>query len=138
MSYDMPAHSQSDLYKRRTCSARSTAARARRSRIDRLDRVARFLDSRYRVPVLSIPVGWDPILGLIPGVGALVTLAPAVAMIYEAHQIGARRRARWRMAANTVLDMAIGLIPVIGDVGDVFFKSHRRNIAILKAEVARL
>lgn len=38
--------------------------RVRHDRIEQLDRLSRFLDSRYRLPVLNVPVGWDSILGL--------------------------------------------------------------------------
>lgn len=111
---------------------------ARRDRVARLDRLATQLDTKFRLPVLNIPVGWDSILGLIPGVGDVATALPGVAMIYEASLMGARKRAQLRMAANTGVDLAIGAIPLVGDVFDLFFKSHRKNIRILKDELARI
>lgn len=111
---------------------------ARRDRVARLDRLATQLDTKFRLPVLNIPVGWDSILGLIPGVGDAATALPGVAMIYEANRMGARKRAQVRMAANTGIDLAIGTIPLVGDAFDLFFKSHRRNIRILKDELARI
>ena len=96
------------------------------------------LDSQLRIPGLGLRVGWDAILGLIPGVGALVTLAPGVAMIAEGRRLGARKAVLARMAGNTLLDMGLGSVPVVGDIFDLFFKSHRRNIALLKKEAARL
>lgn len=117
---------------------RATAAerRARRDRVARLDRLATRLDARYRV--FGIPVGWDSILGLIPGVGDLVTALPGAAMIYEAQRMGARRRAIARIAVNTGVDLAVGAIPLVGDIFDVAFKSHRRNSEILQDELARI
>ncbi|APX10525.1 DUF4112 domain-containing protein [Tateyamaria omphalii] len=109
---------------------------ARRNRVARLDRLATKLDARFRV--LGIPVGWDSILGLIPGVGDIATALPGAAMFYEARRIGARRRACTRIAINTGIDMAVGAIPIVGDLFDIAFKSHRRNIEVLKAELARI
>lgn len=116
--------------------AADTAAHARRARIARLDRLADSLDTRFRV--FGVPVGWDSILGLIPGVGDVVTAGPGVIMFYEASRMGARKRDMARIAANTGIDMLVGGIPILGDAFDVVFKSHRRNIEILKAELARV
>lgn len=110
----------------------------RRARIDRLDRLSHSLDSRFRVPGLGIRVGWDSILGLIPGLGDLVTAGPGAVMLYEGRRIGARKRALARIGANTGIDMVLGGVPVLGDAFDLFFKSHRRNIAILKRELAQI
>ncbi|WP_299046441.1 DUF4112 domain-containing protein [uncultured Tateyamaria sp.] len=116
-------------------AATTQARAARRDRVARLDRLATALDARFRV--FGIPVGWDSILGLIPGVGDVATALPGAAMFYEARRMGARRRARTRIAINTGIDLAVGAIPLVGDLFDLAFKSHRRNIEILKAELAR-
>ncbi|WP_274424500.1 DUF4112 domain-containing protein [Chelativorans sp. YIM 93263] len=111
-------------------------ARSRRARIARLDRLAHSLDAKFRV--FGVPVGWDSILGLIPGVGDVVTAGPGVIMFYEATRMGARKRAMVLIASNTGIDMLLGGIPILGDAFDVVFKSHRRNIEILKRELARI
>lgn len=119
-AHDMPAGSRTETY----------------ARLDRLDRLADTLDSRFSL--FGLRFGWDSILGLIPGVGDVVTVAPAIYTISEAARMGARRRVLSRMALNTGTDFVIGGIPLLGDAFDVFFKSNRRNIALLKAEMARL
>ncbi|WP_375176009.1 DUF4112 domain-containing protein [Pseudooceanicola sp.] len=101
----------------------------------RLERMAGLLDTKFRIAGLRF--GWDSILGLIPGVGDLVTAVPGIYTIYEAAQLGARRRVLGRMALNTGVDFVIGGIPLIGDAFDLFFKSHRRNVDLLKREIAR-
>ena len=119
-----------------TSSPAADVVRARRARIARLDWLAERLDARFRV--FGYPVGWDSILGLIPGVGDVVTAVPGLIMFYEARRMGARKRAMGRIAINTGIDMLVGGIPVLGDAFDVVFKSHRRNIAILKRELAHV
>ncbi|WP_103762817.1 DUF4112 domain-containing protein [Roseovarius confluentis] len=105
------------------------------ARLARLDRLANTLDSKFRIPLLGIPVGWDSILGLIPGVGDLVPLGPGAWIIVEGHRMGARKRVLGRMALNTGVDTVIGGIPLIGDAFDLFFKSHRRNVALLRRDL---
>lgn len=105
------------------------------ARLARLDRLANTLDSKFRIPLLGIPVGWDSILGLIPGVGDLITLGPGAWIIVEGHRMGARKRVLGRMALNTGVDTVIGGIPLIGDAFDLFFKSHRRNVALLRRDL---
>lgn len=103
-------------------------------RLHRFSKMADALDSRFRIPGTSIRFGWDSILGLVPGRGALVTVAPAAIQIAEGYRMGARKRTLARMGTNTALDLIIGGVPLIGDVFDVFFKSNKRNLALLHKE----
>lgn len=119
-------------------AAEPTTTSARRDRVARLGRLADKLDTRFRIPGLGLRVGWDSILGLIPGVGDVATAVPGALMIYEAGRMGARRRAMARIGWNTGVDMVIGGIPLFGDVFDAFFKSHRKNFKILQAELDRI
>jgi len=104
-------------------------------RLARLDRLADRLDDNFRV--LGIRFGWDSILGLIPGVGDVAAAAPGVYIITEAARMGAGRSVLARMGLNSAIDFVIGGVPLLGDIFDVAFKSNRRNIALLKRDVAR-
>ncbi|UWR18001.1 MULTISPECIES: DUF4112 domain-containing protein [Sulfitobacter] len=99
--------------------------------LDRLRGLARTMDSALRVPVLGIRLGWDSILGLIPGVGDVLALAPAGYILKEAHRMGASRSVLARMGANVGIDLAIGAIPLIGDIFDVGWKANIRNVDLL-------
>ncbi|OCW59509.1 DUF4112 domain-containing protein [Hoeflea olei] len=98
----------------------------------RLDRLARALDSQFRLPGTSLRLGFDTIVGLVPGIGDILTTAPATFIIWRAHRMGLGKHHLIRMLANTGLDFAIGSVPVIGDLFDAGFKSNLRNIAILR------
>lgn len=106
-------------------------------RMARLERTARLLDTRFRLPLIGVRVGWDSILGLVPGVGDLATTLPAGWMMIEGYRMGARKRTLARMGANAVVDLVIGGIPLIGDLFDIAFKSHTRNLALLQADMQR-
>ena len=103
----------------------------------RLERVAGLLDTRFRLPVIGLRVGWDSILGLIPGLGDAVTTVPAGWMIWHGYQMGARKRTLARMGINAGIDLVVGGIPLVGDLFDVAFKSHKKNLALLKNDMQR-
>lgn len=107
-----------------------------RAEIERLDRLADLLDSRFRVPVVGWRFGLDAVVGLIPGVGDVAALGPAAYLVYRAHRLGADRRTVGRMALNAGVDFAVGGIPLVGDVFDAAFKANRRNIELLKRDLA--
>ena len=99
-----------------------------------LELYERWLDSNFRVPGTSFRFGFDGILGLIPGVGDVTSAGISLVFIADAIKCGARKRTLLRMATNLGLDMAIGLVPVAGDLLDFAFKSNTKNLRILKRE----
>jgi hypothetical protein len=107
-----------------------------RAEIARLDRLADLLDSRFRVPVVGWRFGLDSVIGLIPGVGDVAALVPSAYLVWQAHKLGAGKGTIGRMTANTAVDFLVGGIPVAGDVFDAVFKANRRNIELLKRDLA--
>jgi len=90
------------------------------------------MDSAYRVPGTSIRFGWDPIVGLVPGVGDVATASFAVTILYHAYLLGVPRVVLLRMVLNTLIDLAAGLVPFAGDVADIAWKSNSLNLALLE------
>jgi len=90
------------------------------------------MDSAYRVPGTSIRFGWDPIVGLVPGVGDVATASFAVAILYHAYHLGVPGVVLVRMLLNVLIDLAAGLVPVAGDVADIAWKSNSLNLALLE------
>src|SRR5690606_21395618 len=66
------------------------ARRVEPPRGDFLDRLVHLLDSQFRVPVLGVRFGLDPILGLLPGAGDLVATFMGLAVLTQARREGAR------------------------------------------------
>jgi hypothetical protein len=104
----------------------------------RLRRLAKLMDSAITVPGLRLRIGADAILGLVPGIGDAASGLIGAYLIYEAHRLGAPKRALVRMAANLALDTAVGSIPVAGDIWDFFFRANDRNMQILARHVGGL
>ncbi|MFD2738786.1 DUF4112 domain-containing protein [Sulfitobacter aestuarii] len=105
--------------------------------LHRLRKLARNMDSAFRLPVIGTRIGWDAILGLIPGVGDAVALAPSAYIIKEAHRLGVPRSALMRMGANVGIDWAIGTIPLLGDLFDIGWRANIRNVDLLDRHLSR-
>lgn len=101
-------------------------------RMHRLDVLANRMDRAFRVPFTPIRFGWDSIVGLVPGVGDTLALAPAAYILREAHKMGASKPVLARMAGNVGIDWLVGLVPLVGDIFDVGVKSNIRNVALLR------
>ena len=104
----------------------------RARRLDRLDALARRMDRAFRIPFTQRRFGWDSIIGLVPGVGDTLAMAPAFYILREAHNMGASTPVLARMAGNIGFDWLIGLVPLAGDILDIAVKSNTRNVALLR------
>lgn len=97
-----------------------------------LRRWAVLLDSLFRVPGTSIRFGLDPIVGLIPGLGDLASPLYTALILVEGYRRRVPGVVQGRMVLNAAIDMAMGLVPLLGDVGDVAWKANLRNMALLE------
>ena len=96
-----------------------------------LDRLARALDDAWTIPGTSIGFGLDPIVGLLPGVGDIITGLLSFVIVYAAWQRRLAKITIFRMVINIVIDTLIGSIPVAGDLFDIAWKSNRMNYNLL-------
>lgn len=90
------------------------------------------LDSAFRVPGTKMTFGLDPILGLIPGLGDLTTPLFAGLLLVHAVRLKIPRVVQLRMVMNAAIDVAIGIIPVVGDFFDFGWKANVKNLALLE------
>jgi len=103
----------------------------------RIDQLSVWLDSAIKVPGTGFRVGWDTIIGLLPGAGDLVTTVMSAWIINEARQMGVSRFTLARMIANTSLDAVVGAVPVAGDLFDAAFKANLKNVQLLKKSLKK-
>ena len=105
-------------------------------RLAALQRVAQLLDSAFLVPGTSYRIGLDPILGLIPGLGDLVSPLFTIAVLWQARDLGVPRIVQLRMIVNVAIDALVGAVPVLGDLFDFAWKANARNLALLDRHAA--
>lgn len=104
--------------------------------LNRLRVWQRRLDEAFPIPGTRIRFGWDAIAGLVPGAGDLVTALFGLTILYHAFRMRIPTVVVARMTINLALDLAVGLVPVAGDVADIFWKANTRNMALLERHVA--
>lgn len=105
--------------------------------LERLATLSRLLDGAFRIPGTGIRFGFDAILGLIPGVGDVLTNVVSAYLVLEARRLGASRTDMVRMVGNILVDAVLSSIPIAGDIFDVFWRANDRNMAILRAHLAQ-
>ena len=102
-------------------------------RLNQVRMIARMMDDSFRVPGTKIRFGLDTILGLVPGLGDVVTSAISLLIVHHAWQSGASKLTIARMLGNVGVDFLIGSVPVAGDLFDFAWKANRRNARLLEA-----
>ena len=116
----------------RTRKPVATASERKELARRRLVALTRLMDEAVHVPVLGTRVGLDALLGIVPLVGDLVSAGIGLYTVAQARELGASRWLQARMIGNLLLDVAVGAVPIAGDLADVYFKAHRRNLKLLQ------
>src|SRR5437588_12806542 len=98
---------------------------------EQLNHLAGVLDDIFHIPGTKIRFGLDPIVGLVPGLGDIITGLLSFLIVFAAWQRGLPRIAISRMVANIAIDTLLGSIPILGDVFDTVWKSNRMNYNLL-------
>ena len=96
------------------------------------DFIAKILDSAFYIPGTKVRMGLDPLLGIIPGVGDLISNLIGSSLLLFATRLGVPRVVIFRMSVNIFINMFLGAIPGIGDLFSIWFKSNIRNTSLLR------
>ena len=94
--------------------------------------LARLMDSLFSIPGTQIRFGLDAIIGLIPGLGDTLTSFVSLYILKVASRYGVPRVTLVRMAMNIAIDYVVGIVPVMGDVFDVYWKANLKNVELLR------
>jgi hypothetical protein len=110
---------------------------SRRAALERLEHLARLLDTALVIPGTNFRFGADAIVGLVPGIGDIITTAISAYVVIEARRLGAPRHLIARMIGNVALDGVIGAVPLVGDVFDAMWRGNVRNVRMLRRYLER-
>ena len=102
------------------------------ARLAALRRVAELMDSAFVVPGTTYRIGLDPIIGLVPWIGDLVSPLFTVVLLWQARDVRVPKVVLGRMIFNAAVDAIIGAIPFAGDLFDFGWKSNQWNMALLE------
>lgn len=101
----------------------------------RVEAMEKLLEGLITIPGTKFRLGLDVILDVIPVGGSVVAAIMGAWMAWEARNLGMPRSAIVRMGGNIGFDAFLGLftvIPVVGAIPDLFFRSNSRNLKIIK------
>ncbi|NTJ43908.1 DUF4112 domain-containing protein [Agrobacterium larrymoorei] len=122
----------------RTWNARGFAAadgainaEERLRRLRRLVQISRLMDTAIGIPGTRMRFGADSIMGIVPVIGDSAGALVGLYIVNEARRLGIPPAKLKKMMGNIAVDSICGSVPLFGDVFDLYFKSHRRNVDII-------
>jgi hypothetical protein len=107
-----------------------------RAQLEFIKRLSYYLDSAIPIPGTKMRIGLDPIIGLIPGVGDALTSLISTYIVLTAMKLKVSRWTLVRMVFNIVIESVVGIIPIVGDFFDAYWKSNERNRILLEKNMA--
>jgi hypothetical protein len=110
--------------------------RGRERDLAEMEVLAWLLDNSIPIPIIGRRIGLDAIVGFVPGVGDVVSGGLGVFVVVRGAMLGLPRVVLARMTANVAIDFVVGVVPVLGDAFDLWFKSNQRNVTLARRYIA--
>lgn len=99
-------------------------------------KITKLLETKFSI--WKFKFGIDPILGLIPGVGDIISAILSLYIVSVAILYKIPLQKIILMVFNILFDLVIGSIPLVGDALDFVIKPNLKNLAILEKEIQNL
>jgi uncharacterized protein DUF4112 len=97
------------------------------------NQLVRLMDDGLTIPGTRIGVGLDAVLGfLFPTLGDAVTGLGSLSLLLLAFRMRLPKVVVLRVVFNIAVDVLIGCLPLVGDAFDLFWRSNRRNLELLR------
>jgi hypothetical protein len=108
-----------------------------RQRVEAMEKV---LERLFVIPGTKQNVGLDVVLDLVPVVGDVAAAAMGAYIVWEAKNLGMSKWQMARMSGNVGMNWLLGLlsvVPVVGAIPTLFFRSNSRNLKIIKRHLEK-
>ena len=106
-------------------------------KLTRLRQLSENLDESFTIPGTNIKFGIDALIGLVPGGGDLIGSLFSLYLLRTAIKMKLPKSAILSIMFNIIIDTTIGIMPVIGDIFDIFWKSNKRSMKIIEKHVVK-
>ena len=103
----------------------------------RLRQLSENLDESFTIPGTNIKFGIDALIGLVPGGGDLIGSLFSLYLLRTAMRMKLPKSAILSIMFNIIIDTTIGIIPIAGDIFDIFWKSNKRNMKIIERNLVK-
>ncbi len=94
-----------------------------REQIEQLEWIAEWMDRRYLDPILGV---------LLPGAGNTISSLVGVYAVFVATRLRLHPVIIARMLIHLAIDSIIGSVPLLGWIGDFFYRAHVKNVELVK------
>jgi hypothetical protein len=114
-----------------------TDPQAVRQRVEAMEKV---MERLLVIPGTKQTIGLDVILDLVPVVGDIAAAALGAYIVWEAKNLGMSKFQMARMTGNVGVNWLLGLlsvVPVVGAIPTLFFRSNSRNLKIIKGHLEK-
>ncbi len=113
--------------------------RLTREQVIRLERdlakFANMMDALVRIPFTKQGVGADAALSTFPLLGDILGFILTFYAIYKAKQIGVPQHKLNIVFKMAILDLLLGIIPILGTIFDIFIRPSRRALEIVHVHI---
>lgn len=103
----------------------------------RIEAMERLLEGLFVVPGTNQKFGLDFIISLVPVLGDAVANAMGAWIVWEARNLGMSKLQLTRMGARVGFNALIGIVPIVGNAADFFYRSNTRNLKTIKRHLDR-
>jgi hypothetical protein len=97
-----------------------------------LERLAWWLDNAFQIPGTRFRIGFDALIGLVPGLGDLVGAGLSAYIVAAAAKRGIPTSVLARMVVNVLIEAVVGAVPIFGDLFDAAWKANQRNVGLVR------
>jgi hypothetical protein len=104
------------------------------SKTTHLRRLSKLMDSQFQLG--GFRFGLDGLIGLIPGLGDIVTTAVSLYIIFQGARLGCSPSVLVRMGLNLAFENLLDIIPIIGNIADFVWKANSKNVALIEGHIA--
>lgn len=102
-------------------------------RIEQLESLARWTDEAFEIPLLGYRIGYEALIGLIPGIGDIIGGLISSYIVWSASRFNLPFPILAHMILNVLIEVVLGALPIAGDLFDFVWKANRRNVGLLTA-----
>lgn len=106
----------------------------------RVEAMEKLLEHLFVVPLIRRDVGLDVVLDLVPIVGDIAAAVMGAYIVWEAKNLDMSKWQMARMSGNVAVNWLLGLfsvVPVIGVVPTMLFRSNSMNLKIIKRHLEK-
>jgi hypothetical protein len=99
--------------------------------LHQIDRMAHVMDRLIPLPIVG-GIGLDALLGLVPGIGDVLSFAISSFIVIRAAELGVPESLISRLVAIQMTDLVLGALPIAGDIFDVAYHADEKSAALIR------